>query len=433
MTEGSSSSANPPTNRIADLGDSELLALRRRVLAPTYRLFYEEPVHIVRAEGVWMYDANGRAYLDAYNNVVVVGHCHPHVVDAIARQAGKLNTHTRYLTNEPLELADRLLATFPKEISNVTLTCTGSDANDLAVRITKAATGGTGFIVTDFAYHGTTETTSGMSPGGGVELGPHVYTVQPPLGPDGAAQFATRVRECIQKMRADGVRPAGLLVDTIFSSDGVCSHPPGFLAAAVGEIRAAGGLFIADEVQPGFGRTGDHMWGFQRHGVIPDLVTMGKPMGNGHPVAAVVARPEAIAQFAKRYRYFNTFGGNPVACAAAIAVLDVLESEHLLENARDTGSYLRQRIHALTADYESIREVRGAGLFLGVQIGPSSARNLDASKEAARIVNGMRREGVLIGYAARKADVLKVRPPLPFQRAQADFFVEKLEKVLRAS
>jgi len=211
------------------------------------------------------------------------------------------------------------------------------------------------------------------------------------------------------------------LVDTIFGSDGVASHPAGFLAAAVAEIHAAGGLFIADEVQPGFGRTGDAMWGFQRHGVIPDLLTMGKPMGNGHPVAALVARPEVMAEFARQHRYFNTFGGNTVSCAVALAVLDVLEREKLIENARDTGRYLQQVLLTLTNKHPAIRAVRGAGLFLGVQT--------DSREFATRMINGLRHEGVLIGAAGRDGNVLKIRPPLCFSRANADQFLAAFETV----
>jgi len=226
-------------------------------------------------------------------------------------------------------------------------------------------------------------------------------------------------------MRAAGIKPAGLLVDTIFGSDGVISHPPGFLRAAVEEIHRAGGLFIADEVQPGFGRTGDAMWGFQRHGVTPDLVTMGKPMGNGHPVAALVARPEAMAEFGRTRRYFNTFGGNTVSCAAALAVLDVIQREKLIDNARETGTYLQTRLRALAGQLPRIREIRGAGLFVGVQ--------LDSRDLAARAVNNLRREGVLIGSAGRNADVLKIRPPLTIGKGEIDLLVAAIERVLHSA
>jgi len=400
----------------------DALARRKRVLAPTYRLFYEEPVHIVRGEGVWLYDSAGRPYLDAYNNVPVVGHCHPEVVARLVKQASILNTHTRYITDSPIELAERLLATMPRELTSVTFTCTGSESNDLAVRISKVATGRTGFIVTDSAYHGTSETLSRMSPVTGQALGSDVFTVAAPVGETNATEFGARVRQCIEKMRAAGIEPAAMLVDTIFGSDGVASHPAGFLAEAVKEIHAAGGLFIADEVQPGFGRTGLNMWGFQRHGVIPDLVTMGKPMGNGHPIAALVARPEVMDKFAQTHRYFNTFGGNTVACEVGLAVLDVIEQEGLMANAHQMGELLQQGLRSLASTHCVLGEVRGAGLFIGVQV--------ESREATARIVNDLRRAGVLIGSAGRNVDVLKIRPPLTIARAEVETLLETLDTVL---
>jgi 4-aminobutyrate aminotransferase-like enzyme len=402
---------------------SGILDHRRRVLAPTYPLFYQEPVHFVRGEGVWLYDAEGHRYLDCYNNVPVVGHCHPEVVARLAKAAATLNTHTPYTATSPLELAERLLATLPRELTSVTFTCSGSESNDLAVQISKVATGRTGFIVSEAAYHGATETLSRMSPVSGVAMAPEVFTVEPPVGDRGVREFASRVRACIQRMRNAGVRPAALLVDTLFSGDGVAAHPAGFLAAAVAEIHSAGGLFIADEVQAGLGRTGDAMWGFQRHGVVPDLVTMGKSMGNGHPIAALVARPEVMGDFARRRHYFNTFGGNTVSCEVALAVMDVLERDSLAENARVTGSYLQERLQLLLKLHPAIRAVRGAGLFLGIQ--------MDSRRAAARVISDMRRAGVLIGCAGRKGDVLKIRPPLTLARAEADLLLETLEGVMR--
>jgi 4-aminobutyrate aminotransferase-like enzyme len=389
-----------------------------------------------------MFDAEGRRYLDAYNNVPVVGHCHPHVVEALARQARTLNTHTRYLAEEPLGLAERLLSTLPSELGHVVYACTASEVNDLAARISKAVTGGTGFIITEFAYHGTTDLIAGMSPEDGTSLGPGVYSVPPPLGPDGAAGFGERVRECIERMRAVGVRPAALLVDTVFSSDGVATDPAGFLAPAVAEIRAAGGLFIADEVQPGFGRTGEHMWGFQRHGVVPDLVTMGKPMGNGHPISALAARPALLAAFARERKYFNTFGGNSVSCAVALAVLDVIENDRLVANACDRGAQLRAGLARLARRYPWMREVRGAGLFVGVELGApeereasadgSSPHGSSARQETARLVNDLRRHGVLVGATGRDSNVLKIRPPLTIGPAEVDLLLDALDKSLGA-
>lgn len=398
------------------------LARRKRVMAPTYRLFYEEPVYVARAQGVWMYDVAGNRYLDAYNNVPVVGHCHPHVVECMSRQAAVLNTHTRYLTDPPLDLAERLLATMPAQVGCVTFTCSGSEANDLAMRVCKSVTGGDGIIITENAYHGTTETLAGLSPAAGLATAPHVFKARISPDMDDAADFGRQVQEAIGRMRAAGVRPAALIVDTIFGSDGVACGPAGFLGPAVAAIRAAGGLFIADEVQPGFGRTGEAMWGFQRHGVVPDLVTMGKPMGNGYPVAALCARREVMEEFARSARYFNTFGGNSVACAAALAVLDVLAQERLLENALAMGQRLRQGLERLAARHEPIVSVRSAGLFVGVQL-----RN---AAEASKVVNGMRRKRVLLGSAGGQNDALKIRPPLVVGAGEIDELIATLDQVL---
>lgn len=400
-----------------------LLARRARLLAPSYRLFYAEPLQIVRAEDVWMYDERGRAYLDAYNNVPVVGHCHPRVVEALSRQARTLNTHTRYLGEQPLQLAEALLGTLPGELGRVIFTCTGSEANDLAVQVCKAATGRRGFIISDFAYHGATEVTAGMSPEDGAPLGAGVYAVPSPLSEGGPERFGARVHECIERMRADGVDLAALLVDTIFSSDGVVADPRGFLAEAVQHVHAAGGLFVADEVQAGFGRPGECMWGFQRHGVVPDLVTMGKPMGNGHPVAAVAARSDIFEAFAKRRRYFNTFGGNTVSCAVALAVLQVIHEERLLENATRSGAHLQRGLAALAARTPLIRTVRGAGLFIGVELaGGASA--------ASQVANELRRRGVLVGTTGRRGDVVKIRPPLTLKTEHADLLLKELAGAL---
>lgn len=416
-----------PTDR------SVLLARRARLLAPSYRLFYEQPLQIVRGEGVWLFDERGRRYLDAYNNVPVVGHCHPAVVQAICDQARILNTHTRYLTEEPLQLAEELLATLPQELGNVLFTCTGSEANDLAVQVSKVVTGGTGFIITDFAYHGATDALAGMSPEEGAPLGADVYTVRAPLRAGAAEGFAEEIRRCLGRMRAAGVQPAALLLDTIFSSDGVIAEPRGFLQAAAQAMRAAGGLFIADEVQAGLGRLGESMWGFQRHGVVPDLVTMGKPMGNGHPIAALVGRANLLAEFARRRHYFNTFGGNNVSCAAARAVLKVIRDGNLVDNARRTGNELQAALRALAQRRPLIREVRGAGLFIGLELGANPASGLDARAETRRVVNAMRERGVLLGATGRDGNVLKIRPPLTFEPQHAQLLLQELETALSAS
>jgi 4-aminobutyrate aminotransferase-like enzyme len=413
----------------------ELIARRSRLLGPAYRLFYENPVQFVRGEGVWLYDPAGRRYLDAYNNVASVGHCHPRVVEAIARQAAVLNTHTRYLHETVLDYAEKLLATFPHEIGHVMFTCTGSEANDLALRVARTCTGGTGFIVTETAYHGVTVALAEMSPSLGLPLpkDSHIRLVPAPrsAGAEAGEVFAKHVRQALDDMKRSGIRPAALLVDTIFSSDGVFADPAGFLRPAVEAVRAAGALFIADEVQPGFGRCGTHMWGFARHDLVPDLVSMGKPMGNGHPIAGLAARPELLKEFGARSRYFNTFGGNPVSAAAGIAVLEVIEREGLVENARRTGAYLADQLRTLQGRHALIAEVRGAGLFIGVELRRDGAAGEPASSETARIVNMLRERGVLISAAGAKGNVLKIRPPLVFGTEHADLFVQNLDQVLQ--
>jgi 4-aminobutyrate aminotransferase-like enzyme len=424
------------TNGIAPR-EQALIERRQKLLGPAYRLFYAKPVHVVRGEGVWLYDPDGNAYLDVYNNVASVGHCHPHVVAALSRQAATLNTHTRYINDVILDYAEKLLGYFPPELSHVMFTCTGSEANDLAYRVARSYTGGTGFIVTQLAYHGVTVAISEMSPslGNGIKLGPNVRTVPAPdlyhaNGQDVGEAFASAVRAAIAEMREAGIKPAALLVDTIFSSDGVFSDPPGFLAPAVAAIREAGGLFIADEVQPGFGRTGEGMWGFQRHGILPDLVTMGKPMGNGHPIAGMVAKPEILEAFGERTRYFNTFGGNPVSCAVGQAVLEVIEGENIIQNARETGAYLRAGLQDLAKRYEAIGDVRGVGLFVGVELVKDRATRAPDGEITAKLVNGLRERRVLISAAGPHANVLKIRPPLVFQREHADRFLEAMDATL---
>jgi 4-aminobutyrate aminotransferase-like enzyme len=414
--------------------DAALVARRARALGPAYRLFYETPVHLVRGEGVWLYDAAGEAYLDTYNNVASVGHCHPRVVEAMARQAATFASHTRYLHETILAYSERLLATFPPELGHLMFTCTGSEANDLALRIAREHTGGTGVIVTENAYHGVTFAVAGCSPslGAGVPLGEHVRTVPAPDPAHGGRTgevFAKAVGAAIDDLRRHGIRPAVLIVDTVFSSDGVIPDPAGFLAPAVAAIRAAGGLFIADEVQPGFGRTGAGMWGFARHGIVPDMVSLGKPMGNGYPVAGLVLRPEVVAEFGAKGRYFNTFGGNAVAAATAAAVLDVIEGEGLIANARTTGAHLDGGLRALATRFPALGAVRGAGLFIGADIVTDGAP--DAAL-AHRIVNDLRAARVLISATGRTASTLKIRPPLVFTPEHADIFLERLARVLAA-
>lgn len=415
-----------------------MIERRNALLGPAYRLMYEHPLHIVRGEGVWLIDPEGRRYLDVYNNVASLGHCHPTVTAAICRQVQTLATNTRYLHDTILELAERLLATVPEtQLAHLMLTCTGSEANDLAYRIAKVRTGGTGVIVTDTAYHGITDAVAQFSPSLGVtvDLGPHVRLVPAPRayhaeGQDLAETFTRHVEEAIADLKRHGIKPAALIVDSLFTSDGILPGTPGFLKGAVEAIHQAGGLFIADEVQPGFGRTGEHMWGFQRHGLQPDIVTLGKPMGNGQPIAGLLATADALADFGTYSRYFNTFAGNTVSCAAALAVLDAIEQEGLVANAAKVGAVLRDGIAALAERHAAIGDVRGAGLFVGVELVTDRATRAPDRALTSRVVNRMRDKGVLLSACAKGHNVLKIRPPLVLTAEQAGLVVTALDEAL---
>ncbi len=425
--------------KLAELPERErsLIERRQALLGSSYRLFYETPVHVVRGDDVWLYDADDNAYLDAYNNVPSVGHCHPHVVEAIARQAAVLNTHTRYLGEQILDYSERLLATFPAELNRVMYTCTGSEAVDLALRLARYYTGGTGIIITENAYHGVTASAAEISPalGPNMPLGQHVLTVPAPDnyrgdGRDVGDVMAENVANAMAFMRRHGIKPAAFIADGIFSTDGIFSEPAGFLKKTLDVLHEAGALYIADEVQPGFGRLGTGMWGFMRHGITPDIVVMGKPMGNGMPIAAAVMKHEIEQKFGADIRYFNTFGANHVSIAAASAVLDVIENESLIENARATGNHLLAGMRALQETVPSIGDVRGIGLFLGLDfVRDRETREPDGAL-ALKVVNGLRDLRVLISASGPAGNVLKIRPPLPFKIEHADLFLTALKDVL---
>jgi 4-aminobutyrate aminotransferase-like enzyme len=414
----------------------EQLRRRAAVFGAASVLFYERPLQFVRGEGCWLYDADGVAYLDAYNNVPAVGHCHPRVVAAATHQLGQLNVHSRYLDAGSLEYAQELVATVPAGLSNVTFACTGSEANDLALRLAAHFTRGDGVIVTECAYHGNTARVTEVSPSCFTKWLPRPYVRTVPA-PDGrltssaalAAGFANQVSAAIADLERHGHRFSALLVDSIFSSDGIFADPPGFLRDAVKVVHRAKGVFIADEVQPGFARTGSAFWGFQRHGITPDIITLGKPMGNGYPMAAVITRPEILDALCAKVGYFNTFAGSGVAAAIGRAVLQVIAEEGLMENARRVGDYLRQGLFELAARHPRIGEVRGAGLYLGVEL-VQPEDGSPAPESAAAVINGLRARQVLIGAAGRFGTVLKIRPPLCFAREHADRLMATLDEVL---
>lgn len=401
---------------------------RREVLGPAYRLFYEEPLELVKGDGVWLEDAEGHRFLDAYNNVPVVGHSNPTVVSALTRQAATLNTHTRYLHENVVRYAGRLLDYFPAELDTAMFTCTGSEANDLALRIAREFTGKRGLVVTENAYHGVTAALAEISP----SLRPvasHVRTVPPPSRFSGSpgdvsVRFGQAVGEAADELEATGVPVAALVIDTVFSSDGLYIEASGALAKAADQIRARGGLFIADEVQGGFVRTGNQWWAFQRDGCTPDIVSM----GNGHPLAGIVVQGHLLEFFGCNCRYFNTFGGNTVSAAVGLAVLDELERIDATNHVRQMGHLMAQALSDIAGRHDYIAAVRGSGLFWSVDIRDPLGNKALAPQLAKSMVNGLRRAGVLIGVSGPAASSLKIRPPLVFQAEHMDRLASALDQ-----
>jgi len=411
---------------------------RIRLLGPAYRLFYANPVEVVRAQGVHLYDAEGNEFLDAYNNVAAVGHSHPRVVKAITEQLGTLCTHTRYLHDGILDYAEALLPTFGGDIGHLMFTCTGSEANDLALRIAKHHTGNKGVIITSEAYHGNSDSTAGFSPSLGdfSLLGTWVRRIPSPdsFRHDPAQLghwLAMHVQQQIADLERRGEGVAAFIADSLFSSDGIFSNPTDLLAPIAEVVRKAGGLFIADEVQAGFGRSGVKLWGYQRHGVQPDIVTMGKPMGNGFPVAGVALRPEVIRSFGTDTRYFNTFGGNTVAVAAAQATFDVIRDEGLVDSARRVGDFIQRGLRELASRHELIGDVRGSGLYVGVELVRDHGTREPAPEAAVAVVNGLRERRVLISATGFHANTLKIRPPLVFSESDASRLLTEMDAVFK--
>lgn len=419
-----------------------LLARRRRLMGPNVQTFYDDPVHLVSGTGVWVQDVEGQQYLDCYNNVPHVGHCHPKVVEAIAKQAATLNTHTRYLHDNVIDYLELLTDRFADPLNCGVLTCSGSESNDVAMRMAQAVSGNVGFIATDHTYHGNTALVSQLSKGK-VPVGGHVDYVQHVPAPDsvrplggvaGAAHaqaFTAAVRHAIQELCDDGYGVAAFVVCPYFANEGFPDLPPGFLDAACQAVREAGGLIIADEVQCGFGRTGDTLWCHDGIGLKPDIVTLGKPMGNGHPVSAVVTSDEILGCFREQYRYFNTFGGNPVSAAAAMATLQVLEEEELQQNAVAVGEYARTGLRQLQQLYPVIGDVRGKGLFFGAEMMLDADAKTPATEYCHKLANAMRHRGVLLNYLGIHYNTLKIRPPMPFSKQNVDQLIDTLGSVLK--
>ena len=417
----------------------DLLERRRRAL-PRSPLFYEHPVHLVRGEGVWLFDPDDRRYLDCYNNVPVAGHAHPRVVQAVVQQQRLLATHSRYLHEAVVELAERLQATLPPGLGAVMVVNSGSEANDLAWRIARAATGRAGAVVTACAYHGLTEATHALSPEEWAkgEQPAHVAIIPAPDGyrgryrreEDGWEQrYAAHVDDAARALGDRGL--AAIYLDPAFTADGILSPPAAYLRDAARRAQALGGLVVADEVQAGHGRSGTNLWSFQASGIVPDMVVMGKPMGNGFPVAALVARSELVAAIPQETELFSTFGGNPVACAAALAVLAVIEEQGLIANAANVGSYLRQGLLTLAERHPVVGDVRGEGLLLGAELVDEAGA--PAAGHARKVTEAMRQRGILLSATGPAGNVLKIRPPLVFQHEHADLLLQALDEALTSS
>jgi 4-aminobutyrate aminotransferase-like enzyme/Ser/Thr protein kinase RdoA (MazF antagonist) len=409
---------------------ASLVESRRRMLGPSLSVSYREPLHIVRGWRQYLYDASGRRYLDCVNNVAHVGHAHPRVNEAAARQMALLNTNTRYLHENLAEYTERLTAMLPPQLTVVYLVSSGSEANELALRLARAHTGRDRIFVLDAGYHGNTSALVDISPykfngKGGRGKPAHVEVMPLPdvyrgpyRGPDAGSRYAAHVEDAIRRTGP----PAAFFAESASGCGGQIFFPPGYLAEAFAAVRHAGGVCVADEVQTGFGRAGSHFWMFETQGVAPDIVTMGKPIANGHPMGAVVTTRAIADSFANGMEYFNTFGGNPVSCAAALAVLDVIRDEGLQENARTTGDYLLAGLRDLAVGFPVIGDVRGRGLFLGIELADAST--------ASALIERMKASGVLLSTDGPLHNVIKIKPPLVFDGADADVLLSCLRTAL---
>jgi 4-aminobutyrate aminotransferase-like enzyme len=422
----------------------EVLAARRSHVGRSLSVSYRRPLRIVRGWRQYLYDDTGRAYLDAYNNVPLVGHGHPRVVRAVQEQMALLNTNTRYLHENLTRYAERLTALMPAPLRVAFVLNSASEANELALRLARTHTGREDVVVLEHAYHGHTTTLIDISPykfsgpgGGGRKSWVHVAPIPDDYrgayrrrDPDAGRKYAAHVGESVDRARVEGHSVAAFIAETLPSVGGQVVFPPGYLAEAYRHVRAAGGLCIADEVQVGFGRLGTHFWGFETQGVVPDIVVLGKPIGNGFPLAAVVTTPEIAASFDNGMEFFSTFGGNPVACAAGLAVLDVMRDEQLQANALRVGTRIIEGLRGLMARHAIIGDVRGTGLFLGVELVRDRTTLEPAGAEAGYVVDRLRENGVLAGTDGPHHNVIKLRPPLIVSNADADLLVAVLDEVL---
>ncbi|MCP4659394.1 MAG: aminotransferase class III-fold pyridoxal phosphate-dependent enzyme [bacterium] len=422
----------------------EILEIRRRHFGKSLSAAYKNPLKIVRGSMQYLFDDTGRAYLDLVNNVCHVGHCHPRVVAAAQQQIALLNTNTRYLHDNLAQYVERLCSTLPEPLSVCFLVCTGSEANELALRLARTHTLQTDIVTVDGAYHGNTTSLIEISPykfdgRGGSGAPAHVRKVRMPDhyrgvhkadDPRAGEKYAQDVGVAVEDIKRQGRGVAAFFCESAPGCGGQIILPDGYLREAYGHVRKAGAVCVADEVHVGFGRMGSHFWGFETQGVVPDIVTLGKPIGNGHPMAAVVTTPEIAASFANGMEYFNTFGGNPVSCAVGLAVLDVLAEEGLQENALRVGARLKANLEQLKARHPLIGDVRGLGLFIGVELVSDRETLAPAAAEAETVIERMKEEGILVSIDGPLYNVLKIKPPLVVSEANADWVADALDRVL---
>ena len=423
--------------------DARVVARRSRYLARSQRVYYREPMSLVASRDVWLVDGAGRSYLDCMNNVTSVGHAHPAVVEAAHRQMQRLNTNSRLLYHQITDLAERLADSLPEGLEMIYFTCTGSESNDLALRIARQVTGRADVCVIDGAYHGNTTAVTAISPnrfnGPGGSGAPDTTHVLPLAdlyrGPfrdsvDPVGDYHRLADATFADLDKRGIAPAALFAESLLGTAGVTPHPAGYLAHLFDQTRRRGGVCVSDEVQVGLGRTGRTFWNFESQGVVPDIVTMGKPLGNGHPIAAVATTREIAERFDNGMKYFNTFAGNPVSCAVAVAVLDVIEREGLQQRCDDVGSYLHESLDGLRANHAMVGDVRGEGLYLGVDLVADRESRAPATAAALTVVERLKEEGVLTYPTGEGNNVLKIKPPMTFTRHHADILVEQLDLVL---
>ena len=422
----------------------ELIDRRNRLLGKGAALFYRTPVHIVRGDGIYLYDSDGKQYIDMYNNVPCVGHANPHVVEAMALQAGTLNVHSRYLHEGILDYAERILGHHHDSITQVVFTCSGTEANEVAILMAQHATGGRGFICTDAAYHGNsaqvrklTRVTTSPRNAGEIRAIPYPQTYRPIV--EGLSEtelcqaYLAEVQILIDSFKADGIIFAGMLVCPILANEGLPDIPKGFMKEAAKLVREAGGLFISDEVQAGMCRTG-RWWGYEVMDFVPDIVTMGKPMGNGYPLAAAAANEKIVNRFRQQTHYFNTFASSPVQAAVGNAVLDEIENRKLDLQAASVGKTLSNKLKNLVATKapgsEVMGDVRSQGLFIGVEwITDPESRSPDR-QGAIDMANKLKDKGFLLSNAGANGNIIKIRPPLVFEQHHADLFFSAFSQAL---